>query len=262
MLPINHDIHQHTHLSACCHDPLLVPETILEHAIQAGYDTVCITDHFWDPAVPGASPWYAPQNLEHVRKNLPVPKADGVRFLFGCETEYCGKQKLAISLPTFDYFDFVVIPVNHFHMQDFVRPSHIVEPEEIAGLMIERLLELQALPLPFTKIGVAHFTCTTTRLHLPLAPVYDAMPEEQLFDIFDKFAKLGAGIELNACGFPASEADQQALYRPYQIAKAAGCKFYFASDAHRVQSLDIQQKLRPVVQALSLTPDDIYHIPA
>ena len=39
-----------------------------------------------DDKVAGASDWYKSQNYEHITSLLPLPKADGVRFMFGCET--------------------------------------------------------------------------------------------------------------------------------------------------------------------------------
>lgn len=259
-MKVTHDLHLHSALSACCHDPEMTPDVILHHGIKKGYDTICITDHCWDSAVPGASPWYTPQNIAHVLRSYPLPEVSGIRFCLGCETEYCGGEKLALSKEAFGLFDFVAIPVNHFHMTDYTCPANILSPEDRAMLMMERLEELAALPLPWQKIGIAHFTCKTARVEGELAALYNAMPAYRLRNIFDMFAKHGAGIELNACGFPKGE-DVNALHRPYIIAREAGCHFYFASDAHRRESLNMDDKLAPVIQALALGPDDIFTIP-
>ena len=82
------DLHLHSALSACCHDENLTPQTMLDYAEAHNYSALCLTDHLWDSAVPGPSDWYAPQNIEHVRSALPLPKPKGsMPFYFGCETE-------------------------------------------------------------------------------------------------------------------------------------------------------------------------------
>jgi histidinol phosphatase-like PHP family hydrolase len=155
---IIHDLHQHSVLSACCHDRDMTPERLLANAIEEGYDTICITDHAWDARVPGASKWYAPQTVEHILQSLPLPSSGDIRFCFGCETEYCGGNKPGLNKTSYELFDFIVIPINHFHMIDFVRPSAINTPELITNLFLTRLEELQQLDLPWNKIGIPHLT--------------------------------------------------------------------------------------------------------
>ena len=81
------DLHCHSTLSSCCSDPAMTPQVILEHAERSNHQALCLTDHLWDAAVPGASEWYAPQDIEHVRSALPLPQGKQLRFRFGCETE-------------------------------------------------------------------------------------------------------------------------------------------------------------------------------
>lgn len=261
-IAINHDLHQHSFLSSCSSDPNMTPQALLSNAIDNGYDTICITDHLWDSSVPGAMEWYKSQDIEHIQQALPLPSAKGVRFCFGCETEYCGGDKLGLSRRSFDLFDFVIIPVNHFHMIDFVRPSSYNTASLLAELMLSRLEELQGLNLPWEKIGIAHFTTSLVFSEGKYEEVFEYMPEERLLDIFRFFAKNGTGIELNAASFKEGrECDFDTLLRPYLLAKQAGCKFYFASDAHGVDHLPIKDELEPIVKLLGLKKEDIYEIP-
>ena len=82
---IDHDLHIHSKLSSCSRDPGQTTEAILRYAEENGLKKICITDHYWDEKVPGASSWYAPQNTTHIRESLPLPKSDKVEFLFACE---------------------------------------------------------------------------------------------------------------------------------------------------------------------------------
>ena len=54
----DHDYHIHSYLSNCSNDPNQNPKNILEYAKQNNLSELCITDHFWDENVDGASNWY------------------------------------------------------------------------------------------------------------------------------------------------------------------------------------------------------------
>ncbi|MBP5780120.1 MAG: hypothetical protein J6X34_02665, partial [Clostridia bacterium] len=96
------DLHIHSHLSLCSSDPEQTPARILQYALNTGLTTVCLTDHFWDPAVPGASDWYKVQDLDHIRESLPLPQAETVRFLFGCETDMDKNFTIGVSDKTLE----------------------------------------------------------------------------------------------------------------------------------------------------------------
>lgn len=261
-MKVNHDIHVHTRLSSCCGDERMTAEAILAHAVSHNYDTICITDHCWDAAAPGASKWYAPQSVEHVFSAGPLPKSGDVRICMGCETEYCGGSKLGLSRAAFDRFDFVVIPPNHFHMENFVRPAEINTPEAIAELLMVRLEQLQSLDLPWRKIGIAHISCGLLNRGGTVTEVFRLMPSDRLQNIFRAFAQRGTGIELNAGCFPDKAPEDFAeIMRPYHIAREEGCKFYFCSDAHAVENLEINSLLAPVIADLHLTEGRLYRIP-
>lgn len=256
------DLHCHSFLSACCHDERMTPQTLLKHAEQCGYRALCLTDHLWDSAIPGSSSWYAPQDIEHVLSSRPLPEGE-VPFFFGCETELPMNGIPALARDHFDLFDFVVIPPNHFHMEDFVRPAHINTPELVARYLEDRLENLLMQDLPFRKIGIAHLTTPLSNGVMPGADIMRAADEKRLLRIFEGFSRAGAGIELNAQAFENWDARREDLLKPYRIAKEAGCKFYLSSDAHSAQELDgVASVSAQVADALGLTEDDRYSIPA
>lgn len=49
---VDHDLHIHSRLSSCSRDPEQTCENILEYAKANDFKQVCLTDHFWDMAVP------------------------------------------------------------------------------------------------------------------------------------------------------------------------------------------------------------------
>ena len=116
---IDHDLHIHSGLSLCSGDAAQTPQAILQYAHKYGLKTVCITDHYRDDTVPGASNWYQKQNFDHIAASRPLPQDGQTRFLFGCETDM--KKDMVIGIPNerFREFDFVIIPTTHLHMRNF-----------------------------------------------------------------------------------------------------------------------------------------------
>ena len=260
--PVNHDLHCHPGLSFCSNDPEMTPEYILRHAEEAGYDVQCITDHFWSEMIPGANEFYGGQGLAHVSQSLPLPESDKVRFLFGCETEYCGEGKLGIAPEHYDQFSFIIIPPNHFHMEGFTRSPSCDTKEKVAELFTRRLEELCELDLPWKKVGIAHLTCGLVWMKGGYPEVFERMDPERLKPVFRKFAQLGAGIELNAdCFLPGWREQEDAHLKLYRIARDEGCKFYCGSDAHHPANLDIAETMREVADALELTDKERYIVP-
>ncbi len=256
------DLHCHSHLSSCCRDESMTPEAILEHAARQGYSAVCLTDHLWDRAIPGASSWYAPQDIDHVCQSLPLPQSESVPFFFGCETELPANNIPALAREHFARFDFVAIPVNHMHMKGLVRPEGVDTPEKMAELVQTRLERLLEQDLPFAKIGLAHLTCSLMFSEGSVADVVRCMSESRLLAIFRGYAQAGAGIELNAQAFAEWEARKEDLLRIYRAAKEAGCKFYGSSDAHSRAALQGVPKVLPqVIAALGLDASHQYSVP-
>lgn len=236
-LRFTQDYHIHTYLSSCSSDPEQTPARILEYAHENGLEEVCITDHLWDAAVPGASDWYRPQDIAHVRENLPLPADPKVRMHFGCETDMDRNFRLGLSEEHFDIFEFIIVPTTHLHMRGFtISEEDWGDLSKRRALVIERLDRLLDGKYPFRKMGLAHMTC-------PLAAGYEnqwenhirlfaGIPDHIYEEQFKKAAGLGIGIELNAPINDYQEQELEQILRPYRIAKACGCKFYFGSDAH------------------------------
>ena len=233
-------------------------EVILAHARAHGYTLQCVTDHLWDRNAPGASDWYAPQDVAHVQQSLPLPEDDQVRLLFGCETEYCGGTKLGLSPENYDKFDFIVIPPNHFHMKGFVRPVEADTEEKVADLMVERLEQLAELDLPWRRVGIAHMTCGLVFREGDKHRVFAAVDEKRYRRAVRRLGELGAGIEINlACFEPGWRVHEEEHLRLYRFAGEEGCRFYLASDAHHPEELSLVPERAPeVVRLLGLEAGD------
>ena len=260
----DHDYHIHSYLSTCSDDPEQSPARILKYALETGLSEICITDHYWDGAVPGASDWYKPQDFEHISRVKPLPEAEGVKFLFGCETDMDKLLTVGIPKERFSDFDFVIIPTTHLHMTDFTITKEDAESNEArARLWVRRLDALLGMPLPFEKIGIAHLACglIDQRSRQDYLDTLSLIPDGDMNRLFKKAASVGAGIELNLSDMTFRDGEEDFVLRPFRIAKACGCKFYLGSDAHHPKSFE---RCRPIferaIDMLDLSEDDRFYI--
>ncbi len=260
---IDNDLHIHSRLSSCSNDPEQTAERILKYAEENGIKTLCLTDHFWDDRVEGASSWYAPQNFEHISASKPLPQSKNVRFLFGCETELNRHLTVGVSADRYDELDFIIIPTTHFHMKGYtLTEEECADAKGRAEAWIKRLGAVLDMKLPFHKVGIAHLTCGLIAPERQLyLEVLDLLPDDEMRILFTRAAALGVGIELNSSdmGFADSEADT--VLKPYRIAKQCGCKFYCGSDAHHPDGLDkAVKRFERAVDMLGLTEEDKFAI--
>lgn len=260
---IDHDIHIHSVISDCSSDPEQTNERILQYAKENGLKQICLTDHFWDSNVEGASDWYKPQNFERIAKALPLPQDKDVQFLFGAETELDKNMTLGIGREEFDKFQFVIIPTTHFHMRGFtISEEDASTAEGRACVWISRLKGILDMDLPFRKIGIAHLACG---LIAPTREEYlrvlNLLPERELEEVFKKCAEVGVGIELNSGDMNFAENEADTVLRIFKIAKQQGCKFYCGSDAHHPKDFEnVKAIFERAVDMLELTEDDKFHI--
>ncbi len=253
---IDHDLHIHSHLSLCSGDPGMTPDAILEYGKQNHFRVLCLTDHMWDPAVPGAEDFdfYRAQPYERTKQALPLPQAEGIRFLFGCETEQDRYRTVGISRAGVDELDFVIIPTTHLHMSGFTIDGSAGVAER-AALWCCRLDAVLNMDLPFHKVGIAHLTsCLMSGRDLE---VVKAVPVREYHRLFAKAARVGAGIELNFYSLKLSEEEREIALLPYQIAREEGCKFYLGSDAHTTAGLALaRENFENIITLLDFTEED------
>ena len=252
---VDHDLHIHSFLSLCSGIPEQNPANILKYGEENGFTTLCLTDHMWDAAIPGASAWYAKQPYERIRKALPLPQSESTRFLFGCETDMDRHLVIGISPEVIRELDFIIVPTTHLHMDGFTINGN-EGAKERATLWSRRFDALLDADLPFEKVGVAHLTCTLLWRGRYLE-VLEQIPIDEYHRLFEKAAKKGIGIELNFDALHLSTEEARTVLLPYRIAKEEGCKFYLGSDAHRPSELAAaKENFETIVDLLQLTEDD------
>ncbi len=253
---VDHDLHIHSYLSICGNDPAQTPESILAYGEKNGLKTLCLTDHMWDAAVPGAPEFYVLQSFEHTCEALPLPQSDQVRFLFGCETEQDKHMTVGITPAVMDKLDFIIIPTTHLHMTGFTLEGN-EGVEERAKLWCDRFEAVLNMDLPFYKVGIAHLTCPGIYSYERRAEVLNLIPDDEYHRLFAKAAQVGVGIELNFNTSLLDDTSREPVFKPYRIAKEEGCKFYFGSDAHHPKGLiNAKANFESIVDYLGLEESD------
>lgn len=256
---IDHDLHIHSHISLCADGDMRENKyTILKYAEDNGLKTVCITDHYWDSAVPGASDWYKIQNFEHISQIKPLPQIEGIKFLFGCETDLDRFCTLGVPKERYNDFDFIIIPTTHMHMDGFVVNGD-EDDKERAELWKSRLNAVLDMDLPFGKVGIAHLTCSLMYTKEPLGyvKVVNNISDKDYSELFKKAAEKGVGIELNADWNALDDDVFNQVLRPFKIAKSEGCKFYLGSDSHHPEDLEkAMANFTKITEALELEEKD------
>lgn len=258
---IDHDVHVHTTLSACCTDPESTPANILARAALAGLRTLGFADHLWDSRSSGASGWYLPQDesrLVALRRQVPR-EVGGIRILVGCESEYRGGETAGIARETARELDFVLLPMSHFHMRGFVAPAGLEDPSEIGALLVERFLGVLRLGL---ADGIAHpfLPCGHEQI---VDRVISSIDDATFARCFGAAAAAGVSIEITLGFFPGCAGGERegfhdaTFLRMLRIARREGCLYHFASDAHRLAGIGKVLDLEPYVRELGLVEADI-----
>ncbi|NLD88571.1 MAG: PHP domain-containing protein [Clostridiales bacterium] len=264
----DHDLHIHSYLSSCSNDPEQTPQRILDYGKKYGLTTLCLTDHFWDETVEGASEWYAVHDYPHISKALPLPQYDGIRFLFGCETEMNRFLTVGISKERMEELDFIIIPTTHMHMNRYAMNGYTIFEEQSknvrtrAEAWVKRFEHLLNMDLPFYKVGVAHLAYgLIAPSRQETLEVLDLITDDDYAMLFKKAAQVGIGIELNHSDMSFKDEESDIILRPFRIARECGCKFYLGTDAHNPKTFDdAREVFNRAIDMLSLEEKDKFII--
>lgn len=262
---IDHDLHIHSNLSKCANDTAQTPERILKYAQDNGFHTVCLTDHFIDEDK--KSPLadyehrdiipYAAHTFEYITKALPLPEKEGIRFLFGCEGEMSFDEIVLISNKRYDYFDFMIVPINHLHFIHLTRREEDTSIKSHVERYYERFDVLLRSDLPLHKTGLAHIIDGLGTDASRYMEYLESFDEKILYNLFSKAATLGLNIEVNFNSLNGNKDILKKEVQFHKIALNAGCKFYLGSDAHTTKGLEIaRDKFEAAVELLGLKEEN------
>ncbi len=257
-MKLTHDLHLHTYLSTCCKaKDRQTPGAILELAESMGVETIGFADHIWvNPDIPPPE-WYRPQDqnqISRLRADL-ASISSPVRVLVGCEADMIAPGQVGLTPEFARELDFVLLACSHFHFKFAERPASPA-PRDIA-----------ALATRFFRAAVTSGIATVIAHPFLLLGYMDrfdavlsAISDDEFFDLFSLAAGAGVGIEVNASFLPSPRVAAFSIETPIRflsIAKKAGCKFTFGTDAHDPESQKKLPELMSFARALNLTREHI-----
>jgi len=260
---IDHDLHIHTTLSTCCQDPMQTPQEIIRSCERLGLRTIGFTDHVWQNPHLKPDAWYAPQgpvrfnSLNSALAQIETP----LRVLRGCEADTLAPGKYSITSQFAETLDYVILAANHFHMKRTVSQPAEFTPAGVGKHML----------LMFRSAVQSGFATIIPHVLIPMGWIscYDraiaAISDTQLLDTFHLAAAAGVGIEITPSYLPpeGSTTEKWSIETPVRVlslAKLAGCRFVFGSDAHSIDRLEQVKLLDYFVRELDLTGNDIHPI--
>jgi len=262
---MDHDLHVHTYLSACCVDKENQrPGKILALAGKMGLSTIGFADHIWVNTHVEPSGWYRQQDERQItclRHDL-MSVSSSVRVLVGCEADTVAPGKFSITPEFTESLDYVGLSCSHFHMKGLVQQPRDDSPRSIG----EHLMTF--------FISAARSGLATVIVH-PFRPFgYDrqygdaiaALSDAELSDAFSVAAERNVAVEITPSFLPPTEkkdrlaASMWTIETPLRVlslAKAAGCKFCFGSDAHSPGGMRGLLELEVFSERLDLSEEDI-----
>ena len=262
-MKLPHDIHLHTHLSLCA-KPEADVRAYVEYAKAQGITTIGISDHFWDENVPGSPDWYKPQNYEHIleaKEDIKRCEGEGVRILFGAETEYSlGTRGVAITPEIASQLDFLLVPNSHTHItmpkeyyEDHRRHSEYMLDAYWDIIESDVSPYITAIAHPFSAVCCPYDKEKCVRL----------ITDKEFCDCFRKTAEKNIGIEINTSEFinkGIADIEKSQFLRMFRLARACGCKFTFGTDSHHPSDTVWLSKAYIICSLLGIGEEDIKNI--
>jgi len=247
----------HTYLSACCADPLQRPDGILAQAKSLGRAVIGFSDHLWMNPHQEPNAWYRPQDARQIvrlREDLRAVDT-AMRVLVGCEADTLAPGRFSITAEFARGLDFVNLSCSHFHIRDVVQQPPDADPRSLGTHLLTFFVSA-------VQSGFA-----TTIVH-PLLPcgseaLYDlaiaALSDAELLDALAIAAAQGVALEITPSFIPPSTGiwSLETPLRVLTLAKCAGCRFTFGSDAHSLPGLARLELIHPLVAGLALSDDDL-----
>ncbi len=265
-LEIQHDLHTHTYLSVCCREKEAQrPARMIRLAERMGLHTFGFSDHVWmHPTIP-PSDFYASQGVTQItRLREDLASVDTpLRILVGCEADMVAPGRFGITPDFAASLDYVLLACSHFHMREFVAQPDSADPPDVARHLLaffrsavsSRLATV--IPHPFIPLGFQE----------NYEAILACIPDEAFIDAFGLAAEQGVGIEIHpghldraplqaAPDGPAGRMTSASV-RMLALAKQAGCRFTFGTDAHAPATQRRLPELAQLAEAAGIGADNL-----
>jgi histidinol phosphatase-like PHP family hydrolase len=264
---IKHDIHLHTYLSKCCHHEDQTPANIIKIAKELGLEMIGFADHVWTNPDLKPNGFYQGQHENQIidlRRDLGSLDTD-LRILVGCEADTIAPGKFSITAEFAEKLDYVLLACNHLHIHDLIAQPESDKPCDIAAHL-----------LTMFRSGVqCGWATSIVHAFMPLGfpdsfeKVIEEISDEEFLDAFGIAAENDVAIEITLgylCGKYKDDPDSELSWsldtpgRILSMAKKAGCRFTFGSDAHNLAYMRFLPKLSLLIDAAGIEKEDVLNI--
>ena len=263
-MAIRHDLHIHTTCSPCCSDQMQTPDRILIECQRLGLRKIGLADHVWLRAdhTPGEWRGGAYSDLKKFRQRHTEETAgeNHVTILYGCEADTLSPGVFSITKKFAQTVDYVIMAANHFHFRDTVMQPSQITPQAIGDHMLKmfqatvRSGMADIIPHVFMPMGYWQY------YESAVAAISDA----QFIEVFSEAAAGNIAIELSPVYLPPPIGSLRQTWhldtplRVLALAKQAGCRFTFGSDAHNLSGLKRINAISLLIEKLKMEPVDLH----
>lgn len=272
-MKITQDIHIHTYLSPCA-ESNATPQFYIDNAAERGLQLIGFADHMWDNGN-GYGIASAERHRQNFAKIIKIKDdlaacriPDGLRVLVGCESDFTQNNTMGISREIAAELDFVLVAQSHTHFPEVCPPSIQEDRVACGRFSLEAFKRLMKHPNADLITAVPH-PMGTHYVGNGDSDILAAIHDSEFREAFLLAAEKEIGIEINACimmfacqeaeidGYHTEELRNLQYYRMLRIAKEAGCKFTFGSDAHSQGAVAHFRYAQAMADALELTEEDV-----
>jgi histidinol phosphatase-like PHP family hydrolase len=259
MTPVLHDLHVHTYLSSCCRDKANQrPGAILKEAERLGRCLIGFSDHVWANPRLKPSDWYQPQDerqIARLREDLKSVDTP-VRILIGCEADTVAPGCFSITPEFAASLDYVNLSCSHFHMKDFVAQPADASPRALGLHALDFFKSAADSGLAQVIVHPLLLLGHLERYDQAIASLGDA----ELIDAFGVAAANGVAIEVTVSFLPSADKPLWSVETPQRVlnlARSAGCRFTFGSDAHSIERMARLEAIGILIDGAGITAADL-----
>ena len=268
-MKLNHDFHIHT-VHSFDADANATVNGYVEVAEKTGITKLGFAEHFWDEKIEGAFPFYRQMSFEHTsitKKEIEECKNSDIKLYFGCEVEYNPSLKApAITEETAQKFDYIIVPNSHSH--ETMPKEYYDNKKRHLDFIMDAYNNIVNCSLNRYITAIAH-PFSLVRCPYPCDDLIDMVSDDEFKKMFFNTAEKEIAIEINASSVNESIMksgcidESSSLLRMFRLAKDAGCRFIFGSDAHYLSyfgDLNYVELINRVAENLEIKEKDIVDI--
>ncbi len=175
---------------------------------------------------------------------------EGPELCFGCETDVVSPEEIVLDAERAKVMDFVIAGTTHYQCDHIFRPD-VDDPEACAAAYVGMFALACRTPYVDFVAHPFHVPANVFRCD-PLSRIRPADLEPAL----RAARRNGVAMEIQAKCMDVSRREWYLGF--YGACKEMGLKFAFGSDAHVPASAGATFHLKPLVDALGLTDEDVW----